>query len=603
MDYELTTVNDDTSLCSNLYVHNDQDMVDTNGDDLDVFENDGQNDNNCEVTVADSVNESPGGTKYFTPAVNNDIIPRSHNHVLFDGNEMSLSRARRGLIYEDYRNVYHASCTKIGIAKSHRMKNALKGGNGISGGTVRDFQNVKRDMVTFIGNKDAQMLINTMVSRQKVCPEFFFEFRCNEKEVLDVFWADEIMKMNYREFGDSISFDATYRTNLHAMVFVPFIGIDNHKRSVVVGAALTSGETAEDYTWVLKAFMKAHGREPKFVITDQCPAMKKAIPAVFPGSVHRLCMWHIIKNVKSRISARLAKETNFIPDFKKLSFDMAIESQRRSHCVEEVKTKTTVPRMVSPRKLEAHASKVYTRTIFFEFQKELTKSVWYCGVEDIEKVDDKKIYTITRKTKDSVVKAKYKVVKEAVDGSLSCSCNKFVRDGILCRHSLKVMINDGCDKIPEMYIMRRWRRDLIPAQWMSARVKYGEIDVEKERLMGSAFVMVERIMDRVRNDKSLLTSFVALLTSWNDDLDDELPRKSAMERKKDTIQEILGVSVPDDPNYVAPSGIKNKGSGTRHRLKGAREKAVEEARKPKRLCRTCKDFVQHDSRNCPQRGI
>ena len=138
----------------------------------------------------------------------------SHNHVLFDENEMSLSRARRGLSYEDYRNVYHASCTKVGISKAHRLRNAMKGGDGLSGGTVRDFQNIKRGMVTFVGNKDAQMLINTMVNRQKVCPEFFFEFRCNEKEMLDIFWADEIAKMNYREFGDTISFDATYRTKI-----------------------------------------------------------------------------------------------------------------------------------------------------------------------------------------------------------------------------------------------------------------------------------------------------------------------------------------------------------------------------------------------------
>ncbi|KAJ9552183.1 hypothetical protein OSB04_016228 [Centaurea solstitialis] len=29
-----------------------------------------------------------------------------------------------------------------------------------------------------------------------------------------------------------------------------------------------------DYTWVLRAFLKAHGSEPTFVITDQCPSMK-----------------------------------------------------------------------------------------------------------------------------------------------------------------------------------------------------------------------------------------------------------------------------------------------------------------------------------------
>lgn len=83
------------------------------------------------------------------------------------------------------------------------------------------------------------------------------------------------------------------------------------------------------------------------------------------------------------------------------SFDMAIELQRSSHCEEEVKTKSTVPRMVSTRRLESHAAKVYTRNIFFEVQKEITKAVWYCGLEDIEKVDTKRIFTVTHKNKKS----------------------------------------------------------------------------------------------------------------------------------------------------------------------------------------------------------
>ena len=68
-------------------------------------------------------------------------------------------------------------------------------------------------MVNFVGEKDAHMLINTIVSTKKCCPEFFYEFKCNDKELLNMFWADEIAKMNYREFGDVISFDATFRTN------------------------------------------------------------------------------------------------------------------------------------------------------------------------------------------------------------------------------------------------------------------------------------------------------------------------------------------------------------------------------------------------------
>ena len=70
------------------------------------------------------------------------------------------------------------------------------------------------------------------------------------------------------------------------MVFVPFVAIDNHKRTVVVGAALMHSESIVDYTWVLRAFLKAHGSAPGFVITDQCPSMKQAISIVLPSSIH-----------------------------------------------------------------------------------------------------------------------------------------------------------------------------------------------------------------------------------------------------------------------------------------------------------------------------
>ncbi|KAI3667246.1 hypothetical protein L6452_42295 [Arctium lappa] len=114
---------------------------------------------------------------------------------------------------------------------------------------------------------------------------------------------DETARLNYKEFGDTISFDATYRKNKHAMVFVPFVAIDNHKRTVVVGASLIRGETGPYFTWILNAFMKAHGSQPKFVITNQCLGMKQAIPIVFPDAKHRLCMWHITKKFPDKVKS------------------------------------------------------------------------------------------------------------------------------------------------------------------------------------------------------------------------------------------------------------------------------------------------------------
>ena len=79
------------------------------------------------------------------------------------------------------------------------------------------------------------------------------------------------------------------------MVFVPFTGIDNHIKSVTVGAGLLLREDTESYKWLLTSFMDAHKKQPKMIVTDQDGAMKRAIEAILPESKHRLCMWYILQ--------------------------------------------------------------------------------------------------------------------------------------------------------------------------------------------------------------------------------------------------------------------------------------------------------------------
>lgn len=92
------------------------------------------------------------------------------------------------------------------------------------------------------------------------------------------------------------------------MVFVPFTGIDNHKKCVTFGAGLLSREDTDSYTWLLNSFIKAFGKQPTIVLSDQDPAMKKAIEQVLPESQHRLCMWHIT----SKLSNKVTHEINLI---------------------------------------------------------------------------------------------------------------------------------------------------------------------------------------------------------------------------------------------------------------------------------------------------
>ncbi|KAJ9542672.1 hypothetical protein OSB04_029178 [Centaurea solstitialis] len=352
----------------NEYVRNDQGV---NSVDLDE---DHQEDLNSPDMV-----ESSDGSKSWIPRLM--IIERNRyevykfvdwqNHILYSDKEMRFSKSNRQLNYSEQKNICYSCTKKIGVTKGHRLRETLSGGVRRSG-------------------------------------------------------ADEKARLNYKEFGDCVSFDATYRT------------ISNHKKTVVIGAALMNTENEINYTWVLRAFMKAHGRQMVFVMTDQCPAMKQAIPIVFPESKHRLCLWHITDKLDSKITSYMRQSTTFVSDIKKLvwnvnfgteirsswipaffkdfpmsgliqtpsrsesvnaffnvyhefwsdlrsfltSFDNAIEEQRTKHASEEVKTKTAIPKKVSPSMMEEHATTVYTLRILFDFQEELSMATWNCGLDE-----------------------------------------------------------------------------------------------------------------------------------------------------------------------------------------------------------------------------
>ena len=84
-------------------------------------------------------------------------------------------------------------------------------------------------------------------------------------------------------------------------MFVPFTGIDNHNRNVTIGAAIIGNETAETYTWLLEVFQRTFGSAPPVIVTDQDPAMRKAIADTWKESRHRLCMWHIMDKLAGKV--------------------------------------------------------------------------------------------------------------------------------------------------------------------------------------------------------------------------------------------------------------------------------------------------------------
>ncbi|GAU26907.1 hypothetical protein TSUD_03100 [Trifolium subterraneum] len=138
----------------------------------------------------------------------------------------------------------------------------------------------------------------------------------SQKKITNIFWADAQMINDYGYFGDVITFDTTYKTNKDCRPLGVFVGLNNHRKTVIFGATLLYDETIPYFRWLFETFLKAMGgAKPKTILTDQDAAMARAISVVMPETFHGLCTWHIRQNVVRHVNHLYQKSSRFRFDF------------------------------------------------------------------------------------------------------------------------------------------------------------------------------------------------------------------------------------------------------------------------------------------------
>ncbi|XP_024992191.1 protein FAR1-RELATED SEQUENCE 5-like [Cynara cardunculus var. scolymus] len=225
---------------------------------------------------------------------------RSVDSVEVDGHH----RQSRQLSYDDKVMVHQSTRSNIGPVRAHKLQVCLKGGYHEVGSSVVDYKNFKRDLNNYVGDGDVQMVVNMLNNIRQYGTNFAFVYKIDNGQLVSMLWANELTRLNYTEFGDVMSFDATCRFNKYNMVFVPFTGINNYRRSVAF--------------WV-------HDRQPTLVLTDQDASIKKEIPVVFPDARHRLCMCHIMKKLPAKVGSDIILNTNFRKQLLKLVWSVHLE--------------------------------------------------------------------------------------------------------------------------------------------------------------------------------------------------------------------------------------------------------------------------------------
>jgi hypothetical protein len=161
----------------------------------------------------------------------------------------------------------------------HRIRNA---------GLLQFFARHKKERIE---GRDAASVLNYMKVMTKNDPKFFFKYSVNYEGRLKILiWLDSWSQMDYDAFGDVVIFDNTYQVNRYNLPFIPSIGVNHHRGTVVFACGIISDETVGSYVWLLQAFLEVmHQKHPISVITDRDLAIAKAIEVVLPITNHRLC--------------------------------------------------------------------------------------------------------------------------------------------------------------------------------------------------------------------------------------------------------------------------------------------------------------------------
>ncbi|RYQ96545.1 hypothetical protein Ahy_B08g092333 [Arachis hypogaea] len=321
--------------------------------------------------------------------------------------------AEKAVHYHEYRELtMHAKCviTDNDEAGIRPNKTYLALANEVGGSANLDFseKNVRnyitRNLRCSDDNEDFQGMMNYFVQMKEINPNFFYAMDVDDaNKFRSALWVDARCTASYEYYGDVVSFDTTYRRNRHGLLFASFVGINHHGKSTLLGCSLLGSKEISSFEWG--------------IITDQCKAMTGAIRNVLPDTVHRWCIWHIMKKSQFKLGG-YARYGELNAMMNHIVWNSPSTESFESDWAGFIK------------------------------QFKLGQNRWLV-------VDEQKVFW------GKPVYHTFRVDFDPLSRKGQCECNKFESAGILCCHTLAVWSYYRVDIVPSYYVLPRWSKNVI----------------------------------------------------------------------------------------------------------------------------------------------
>jgi len=152
-----------------------------------------------------------------------------------------------------------------------------------------------RKLYPRFGAQDAQNFIEFIEKNGGIHSE---QIDSTDQSICKLLFQTKLMHQNYEKFHDILLIDATYSTNHFSTPLVVLSGIDENYRNILFGLVLVNDETLNTYTWVLRTFFQLNQKKPNLIVSDSDVSLCSAIAAEAKSSQHRLCSWHVARNLR-----------------------------------------------------------------------------------------------------------------------------------------------------------------------------------------------------------------------------------------------------------------------------------------------------------------